>query len=360
MRIAFFIQDISTQGGTERTTCCIANEMVRHGHSVSIVSVFQSSGQVQYPLSDAVQVVYLSKTPYSGILSALKRFQIVIGQLSQVRQCANLRVADVIISQKFLASLLAYYAGFAHKTLACEHYRYGMYNRLVRWYRDKMYHRFRGLVVLTSNDKRMFEGRGVENVFVVENMVSISPMPWQGIDRKVALSVGRLDRQKGYDLLLEALAMYKSHLGDWRFDIYGDGAERETLEAQRHRLGLDEMVRFEHFTSHIEEVYATHGFYILSSRFEGFPMVLLEAAAAGLPIVSFDCKEGPRVLLQNGGGLLAEAENVSELGKMIVRMATDDELRNRLQQEVCRVVEPYSPEAIYNKWINVFDVCKII
>lgn len=360
MRVTFFIQDISTQGGTERTTCCLANEMVRHGHSVSIVSVFQASGQVQYPLSDAVQVVYLSKTPYYGTLSVITRLQIVTKQISRVRQCVNLRDADVIISQKFLASFLAYYAGFAHKTLACEHYRYGMYNRLIRWYRDKLYHRFRGLVVLTNNDKQRFEGHGVGNVFVVENMVSISPNPWHGSDRKVALSVGRLDKQKGYDLLLEALSMYKSRLRDWRFDIYGDGAERETLEAQRHRLGLDEMVRFEHFTSHIEEVYATCRFYILSSRFEGFPMVLLEAAAAGLPIVSFDCKEGPRVLLQNGGGLLAEAENVSEFGKMIVRMATDDELRKRLQKEVFRVVEPYSPEEIYNKWINVFDVCKMI
>ncbi len=360
MRIVFFIQDISTQGGTERTTCCIANEMVRHGHSVAIVSVFQANMEIQYPLSDAVQVVYLSEMPYSGALSAAKRLRIAIEQVSRVKRCRNFRDADVIISQKFLASLLAYHAGFAHKTLACEHYRYGMYNRLVRWYRDKMYQRFRGLVVLTNNDKQMFESKGVENVFVVENMVSINPKQWQGADRKTALSVGRLDKQKGYDLLLEALSMYKSDLRSWHFDIYGDGEERATLEAQRHDLGLDEMVRFEHFTSQIEEVYATHSFYILSSRFEGFPMVLLEAAAAGLPIVSFDCKEGPRVLLQNGGGLLAEAENVKELGNMIVRMATDDALRTRLQGEVGCVVEPYSPEAIYNKWINVFDVCKMI
>lgn len=360
MKVCYLIQDITTRGGTERTTCCLADEMVRQGHSVTVVSVFHAYSHVAYPMDKRVRVVFVADERYDGEMSMLRRFGLMLKQILRIRRCDALREADVVVSQKLLASLLACYAGWAHKAMACEHYRYGMYNAAIRRYRNHLYNRFRGLVVLTDNDKQQFEQHGVKRVFVVENMVSIEPLPWHGAASKAALSVGRLDKQKGYDLLLEAIAQHKKELTDWRFDIFGDGAERQALIEQRRQLGIEAQVRFLPFTQEIEQEYARHAFYVMSSRFEGFPMVLLEAAAAGLPIVSFNCKEGPGVLLQHGGGLLVEAENIGRLGDAIVRMATDDALRNTLHTQTGAVVAPYSPEAIYTKWINVFETCKII
>lgn len=350
MKIAFLIQDVTTQGGTERTTCCLASEMAKQGEEVTIVSVFHEAAAPLYPLDERVRLVFITDEHYGLDLGVTGRLMLIRKQIKRIAAHPVLREADRILSQKFLASLLAYKAGLQNKTFACEHYKYGMYNPAVRFLRDRMYRAFRGLVTLTENDRQAFIAHGVRHVHVVENMVSITPLPYQGADSKRFLSVGRLDRQKGYDLLLQALALIKEEMNGWQVDIFGDGPERETLLTQRRDLGLNDIVSFHPFTKQIEQQYATHAVYVMSSRFEGFPMVLLEAAAAGLPIVSFACKEGPETLLRNGGGLLVEAENPERLADALRRLIQEDEMRRLLAAECEQVVAPYRPEAIYRKW----------
>lgn len=360
MRISFLIQDITTQGGTERTTCCLANEMVRHGHEVCIVSVFRAMGDVQYPLLKEVDVSYLSTAHYGLDLSIVRRFARVLRQAWALRKNRLLQQSDVIISQKVIASLLSCIAGFGKKTIACEHYAYGRFNSMARWARNRLYNHVRGLVVLTERDRALFRHHGVRRVWVVENMVSIQPEEWRGHTVHRAMSVGRLDKQKGYDLLLHALAGRQKELGDWQVDIYGDGDERGALEAQAQALQLDGIVHFLPFTKQIEKAYATHAFYIMSSRFEGFPMVLLEAAASGLPVVSFDCPSGPAILLQQARGVLVANGDTRALGDAIVRLANDANKRQFLHEQACKIVAPYTPQAIYAKWIKLFETCKII
>ena len=355
MKIAFLIQDVTTTGGTERTTCCLANEMVRQGDEVSVVSVFHEAEAPQYPLDERVRLVFISDAHYGLDLGMAARLRLIRNQVPALRQCAVLAEAEVVLSQKLLASVLAKAAGLQHKTFACEHYKYGMYNPVVRAWRNRLYRGFRGLVTLTENDRRAFLEHGVPRVHVVENMVSICPLPYEGASTKRILAVGRLDKQKGFDLLLEALSrMDKTTLQGWHVDVFGDGPEREALLRQRERLALDEIISFHPFVREIEREYATHAFLVMSSRFEGFPMVLLEAAAAGLPIVSFDCKEGPATLLRNGGGLLVKAEDTEALAKALTRMTSDAELRERCARETTQVVAPYTPEAIYQKWMKLF------
>jgi len=356
MKIAFLIQDVTTSGGTERTTCCLANEMARQGDDVTIVSVFHEAAAPLYPLDERVTLVFATDEHYGLDLSMTARLRLIRKQINTVRRCKALEEADVILSQKFLASVLAYTAGWRHKTFACEHYKYGMYNPAVRFCRDRLYRGFRGLVTLTENDRKAFLAHGVRRVHVVENMVSISPLPYQGTSSRSILAVGRLDKQKGYDLLLEAMSMMNwTQLNGWHVEVFGDGTEREALINQRDRLGLTDRITFHPFVKEIEREYATHAFLVMSSRFEGFPMVLLEAAAAGLPVVSFACKEGPETLLQNGGGILVEAENTKALADALTRMMTDESLRARTARETKQVVADYTPDAIYRKWMKILN-----
>jgi len=328
--------------------------MARQGDEVTVVSVFHESDTPLYPLDSRVRLEFVTGRHYGLDLGMAKRLSLVARQVKKIASWPSLRDADRIISQKFLASSLAFLAGWKKKTFACEHYKYGMYNPAVRFLRDRMYRGFRALVTLTENDRSAFMHHGVKRVHVVENMVSIRPLPFGGAGSRRMLSVGRLDRQKGYDLLLEALSrVEKSLLAEWKMDIFGDGPERESLEKQRETLALTDCVTFHPFTAEVEKQYASHAFYVMSSRFEGFPMVLLEAAAAGLPIVSFACKEGPETLLKNGGGLLVEAENTVALAEALTRMMTDEELRETLSRESGQVIAPYTPEAIYVKWKTI-------
>lgn len=356
MKIAFLIQDVTTAGGTERTTCCLANEMARQGNEVSIVSVFHEAEVPCYALDERIRLVFISDEHYGLDLSMFARVTLISRQVKAVKSSSELRAADVVISQKILASVLARVAKLAPKTFACEHYKYGMYNAAVRFVRNRLYRAFRGLVTLTDNDRRAFLAHGVQCVHVIENMVSICPLPYQGSSSKRILAVGRLDKQKGYDLLLEAMSkLSREAFPEWQVDVFGDGPERESLLQQSKSLGLDSRITFHPFVKTIEEEYSRHAFLVMSSRFEGFPMVLLEAAASGLPIVSFDCKEGPRALLQNGGGLLVKAEDTRALADAMRLMMTDDRLRDKCARETKQVVADYTPDAIYRKWIKLFN-----
>jgi len=349
MKIAFLIQDISTDGGTERTTCCLAEEMVRRGHTVSIVSVFHNQATPRYQ-AEGAHCIFLTEQSYTLRENTLNRFLRARRTVSAVRTCKALQEADVILCQKIAASYMAWQAGFAAKAIACEHYRYGMYNSSIRWLRKKLYSRMRAVVTLTENDRASFMREGLHEVYCVPNMVSIRPLPYQGKNSRRIVSVGRLTWQKGYDLLLQAIAMIADEMGDYYVEIYGDGEDRKQLETQSLQLGIDQRVHFCGYTSSIEQVYADSAIYILSSRFEGFPMVLLEAAAAGVPIVSFDCPEGAGVLLRNGGGLLVEPENVAALSQALLRMIREPELREQCHNSTSRIIAPYSPEKIGERW----------
>ena len=173
-------------------------------------------------------------------------------------------------------------------------------------------------------------------------------------DSKTIITVGRLERQKGYDLLLQALPIVYEKHPDWHVNIFGDGSEREALKKQRAELGLGNFVTFKGYVRNIEQEYAGSAFFVLSSRFEGFPMVLLEAAACGLPIVSFDCPEGPSTLLKNGGGLLVPIGDVGKLGETINLLIENHELRDKLMRQSQELVRLYAPESIYCKWLNLF------
>ena len=353
MKIAFLIQDISTEGGTERTTCCLAQELARRGHDVTVVSVFRNEPKPHYS-TQGVAFVYLTEDSYTLQDSAPARFCKVWKQRRALRSCTALQEAEVIICQKIAASFMAWMAGFGYKAVACEHYRYAMYNASVRRLRKRLYSCMRAVVTLTEKDRKAFLQSGLKSVFCIPNMISITPLPYRGEESKKIISVGRLTAQKGYDLLLSAVAMITDEMGDFHVEIYGEGEDRTALEAQCRRLGLTERVHFPGYSEHIDSVYAESVFYVMSSRFEGFPMVLLEAASSGLPIVSFDCPEGPAVLLRNGGGTLVERENVPALAQAILRMIQDPELRTKSHRESAAVIAPYQPERIGAEWEKLF------
>lgn len=349
MRIAFLIQDITTEGGTERTTCCLATELARRGHEVAIVSIFRNEQKPRYT-ADRVQMVYLTDSPYTIQESAPRRFIKAYGLRKRVYNCNILQSADIIICQKIVATFMAYLAGYSQKAIACEHFKYAMYNAPIRSARRWLYAHFRAIVTLTEKDRQLFMQEGLKKVYCIPNMVSINPLPYHGFKSHRIVSVGRLTPQKGYDLLIDAVAQIADKMEDFYIEIYGSGEMKEQLEKQCAQLNISQRIRFCGYHETIEKIYAESAFYIMSSRFEGFPMVLLEAAAAGLPIVSFDCPEGPSILLKNGGGILVKKENISALSAAILKMIQEPAFRALCHQQSEAIVLPYRPEQIGSEW----------
>ncbi|MCQ2342432.1 MAG: glycosyltransferase family 4 protein [Paludibacteraceae bacterium] len=350
MKIVFLIQDITTQGGTERTTICLAQEMVKHGHEVCIMSLFKQNDMPQYPIEEAVTITYATYLNYRLEIGWCKRILYILTALKALKKRSEIEDADCVICQKLLASVVGWMGGWAKKSITCEHYRYKMYTPLIRWWRNRLYNHFRRLVVLTENDRQQFEQQ-VQRVTVIPNMISIHPLPYEGLNSKTIISIGRLTAQKGFDLLIDAIHQIADEMGDYTLEIYGDGEDKPQLEKQIDECQLGQKVHLHPFTKHIDEVYQNAAFYVMASRFEGFPMTLLEAAASGVPIVSFDCPEGPSVLLKQGGGLLVEKENIHALGEAILKM-TDTDLRQTCHRQTQTIILPYLPENIYTRWMQ--------
>ncbi len=169
------------------------------------------------------------------------------------------------------------------------------------------------------------------------------------------LAIGRLSEQKGFDLLLEAWHRAGLAGAGWRLVILGEGPERKALEEQARALGIGDKVGFPGFVD-IGPFLRKAGFFVLSSRYEGFPNVLMEAMQVGLPCISFDCPSGPRDLITNEqNGLLLPPQDIAGLSAALARLAADPELRGRLGAAAAGVNEQFSRSRIYGKWLALLD-----
>lgn len=186
--------------------------------------------------------------------------------------------------------------------------------------------------------------------------VSTGPAPAPGPDGLKLAAVGRLVPQKGFDLLLEAMARIGRTLPATRLTIWGEGPERARLEAQRAQLGLESAVRLPGTSPAPGSWIADADILLLTSRFEGFPNVLAEAAVHGLPMVSFDCPYGPRELIRDGGnGLLVPPEDPAALSEAVIRLARDAALRARMKTAAPAVQKLLAPERVLAEWDRVIE-----
>lgn len=356
MRIAFTILDMTAGGGMERTTSLLANMFALQKHHVTIVSVFKSGKSPIFSVVKEVDIRYLIPEKYSHGNSLLKNLSLYGRAILKLRRYYCDNPQDAIIGQAFLCNMFLWLSGNAKDVYACEHFKYEMYNRPIRSFRNWLYKKFRCVVVLTENDAKNYEKRGIHTT-IIPNMISFPIASNKPYDyrKKHLISVGRLRPEKGYDLLLQALKPVFCKYPDWRIDIYGEGEDRQKLELLRKKLELEQNVSFPGFSEDIRKEYLSSSFYVMSSRHEGLPMVLLEAMACGLPIVSFDCPEGPASLLKDGVGCLVPPEDVEALSSAICKLIEDKNLRNRYSRKSLEVARSYTSEIIYKKWMDLFE-----
>ncbi len=171
------------------------------------------------------------------------------------------------------------------------------------------------------------------------------------VDRRTVLGVGRLVRQKGFDLLVPAFAAATRCDGGWELVIAGEGPEREALAALAASCGIADRVRLIGRQADIRRLYAQADVFALPSRWEGFPNALLEAMAAGLPVVAADCLTGPREIIRDEhDGLLVGSEDVDALTQALFRLISDTDLRRRLGAEAAGVADRFDPGAIQQRW----------
>ena len=216
------------------------------------------------------------------------------------------------------------------------------------------------LVVLTEADKAAWEKAGCTNVTVIPNPCSLDgqKVSIKSAKSKTILAVGRLHEQKGFDLLLQAWKPIEKTYSDWSLRIVGEGPKRAELEAQIESQGLKRVVLVG-ATNNVLDEYEAASIFVLSSRYEGFSLVLAEAMWCGTPCVSFDCPHGPAELLADDRGWLVPNGDIAELTAQIAyALSHPEEALKRAQKAQSFAQTTYSEAAIMPQWVQLIESCK--
>lgn len=220
---------------------------------------------------------------------------------------------------------------------------------------EQIVRRFDKFVVLTNEDRGYWGN--LPNIEVIPNAAMHVSDAYSDVMNKRVIAVGRLDYQKGFDRLVQAwqLVRHTGKFTDWKLDIFGQGEWREMLQQMIDKAELQDSVRLNRPTKQIGEEYVKSDMLVMSSNYEGFPMVMIEAMACGLPVVSFDYKCGPKDIIQPGiNGLLVPNGDIQALADAMMKVMEDEAYRKMLSLNARKVVDTYSEQAVMSQWILLF------
>lgn len=375
LKIVYITPALYLAGGVERVLSIKANYFAEHfGYDITIILTDGKGKPFAYPLSDKIKVINLDINFEE--LWACGFLKKIFVYLRKQRQYKRKLTAELMrIRPDITDSLLRREINFittikdGSKKIGELHVNRANYRNFEAnetnwlkelfakfWMRNLIAHlkRLDKFVVLTEEDKAAWTE--LNNVVAIHNPVSFKPASVSPLTEKRVIAVGRYVYQKGFDLLLRAWKMVEQRCPDWRLDIFGDG-DRGPYEQIARELGIDTCrCRLNPPTNQIQKEYLDSSVFAVSSRFEGLSMALLEAAACGLPIVSFACPCGPRDLITDGvDGLLVEKENVDALADSLVKVMKSSEIRQSMGIAIQKKSELFKIEYLAEQWKTLFE-----
>jgi glycosyltransferase involved in cell wall biosynthesis len=352
MKICFIIHNVTARAGSERAQAHLVNALAARGESISVWSMYGAGMPPGFPMDCGVKVSYGLKKPWPFFLDYLWLACVFAVYVMRLRPewivCTGANRLIVALPEALAPGV---------KVVIWE--KFPVSNsvtrprgRLARWLGSVVASQ---IVTLTERDKELYRTlyAPAGAVSRIPNIIH-SPGPSGAARRKEVLAMGRLSQEKGLDLLLAAWSIACQKLPDWTLRIVGDGQMREQLVHLASALGIETRVIFAPFSNDPFSLYSECGIFVLSSRFEGLPFVLIEAMTCGAPCISFDCPNGPREVIRNGvNGLLVPAEQVDALASAIVRLGEDPLLRHRLGSAARGVSKPFSEQRVTARWHEV-------
>ena len=374
MKLIYCIHSLYNPGGMERV---LLNKVVwfreHTDWEIVIVTTDQKNRPTFYPFPDGVKMVDLGvnysddngKGFFAKFCGFIKRRQIHKRLLNRLLREENPDIVDCFYPGEcsFVPSL----KDGSKKVMELHQSKlfYHQYNRsglmgLADKIRAKMDERlvrkFDSFVVLTEEDAAMWGD--VPNIKVIPNAAKFIAEGYSNCNEKRVIAVGRLDYQKSFDRLIEAWALVQqtNKYNDWSLDIFGQGEWRDMLQQMIDERGLQDRVTLNKPTKDIAKEYVRSSMLVMSSHYEGFPMVMIEAMACGLPVVTFDYKCGPRDIIDHEiNGLLVKDGDIEGLAQALMRLMDDDELRQKMGENARLVVDRYSEEKVMSKWLELYS-----
>jgi glycosyltransferase involved in cell wall biosynthesis len=392
-RWTFMVPSAYAAGGIARTVFTTANTLAARGHDVRILTLSRSAANPKFELDPAVELVALQdrfdperpdrprraarkdhtanprlreldSQPSRLVDGAKKTFSSLVDHL--LREQLSDRPPGVIVSTRpEFAVAASLWSDPGSILLHQEHLSFVPRPEPLRAaLRDLALGRapsrpIDALLTLTHADLERWEaylGEPRPRTGVIPNPTPFPVGDAAPLANPVVIAAGRLTAQKGFERLVDAyVPLARSH-PEWQLRIYGDGQRWKELNAQVEAAGVGDRILMGGVTDQLESELAESSIYAMSSRYEGLPMVLLEALSKGVPPVSFDCPEGPRQLIADDvNGLLVPEGDVPALTEALRRLMDDPGLRRRLGAQALETAREYQAEAVTDRWISLAE-----
>lgn len=369
MKLIYCIASVHHPGGMERVLLNKLRWFVRQGgYDLTVVTTDQSGLPPFYAFPPEVKMLDLDinyavdnqRSPLAKIVSYFRKRRLHRKRLSRLLLKER---ADIVVSlYPSESSFIPRIQDGSKKVLELHYNKFfrlqynrrgllGLADRFRTWQDERIVRRFDQFVVLTHEDATYWGA--LPNLTVIPNAAIQTDTPQADTrNSRRVIAVGRLDYQKGFDRLIEAWSLLPVALREtWHLAIFGQGEWQEKLTQQIRHLQLEESVQIHPPTTEIAQAYATSAFLAMSSHYEGFPMVMIEAMSCGLPVVTFDYPCGPKDIVSDGkNGLLVKDGDIAGLSQALGRMMTDEDLRIRLGQAARHVLETYRENTIMQQW----------
>ena len=358
LNICFLSGDMSRTGGTERVLSIIANELSKQKNkfNIHILSITNENNTSYFNLENEIKNDRILKS--KDVNFKKQYFQVVKG----IRHYIKENNIDILIDVEVIASLFSIPATRFTKTklISWEHFNFYEDNGShLRIYARKLAARFSNCIItLTEHDKQNYL-----NNLDIKGKVEYIYNPIEEVDdmecnikSKQIISVGRLTYQKGFDMLCDVAKVVLKDNKGWKWLILGDGEDKDKLRSKIKEYGLENKLILKGNVSNVEEYYKNSSLYVMTSRFEGLPMTLLEAKTYKLPIVSFSCLTGPSEIVKNNvNGYLINPENVEAMSNKLNILMNDENKLKEFSSNAQIDIEKFELKPIIEKWTNVLE-----
>ena len=387
MNICFITNNIYSLGGVQRVLSVLANELSRY-NTVDIICLKDESEEKAdtYKLNENINVymkpefckkAFLNKVilkmlkdlnQRTGIFNNKQKSDILTNiyfpekMRKKVTEFINKKNYDVVVGVEGLNSLLlgSIKHSISAKTIGWQHNSYDAYlnnpNKYY-WNLDILFEehipKLDKYVVLTNYDKEKFLNEKSINCDVIFNPRSFTSEEKSKCDSKVFLAAGRFTEQKGFDLLLESYKIFAEQNDEWNLVIVGEGEQKDKLIKYIEENNLNERVTIHDFTDNIKEYFLNSSTLLLSSRWEGMPMIVLESMEMGVPIISFDISASIQLIENMKQGIIVEKFNVNKFAEAMLKLSNCDELRKQLSINSIEKSKEFDIENIISKWNSI-------
>lgn len=386
MKLCFITSSISSIGGVQRVLTVLANELSKE-YEVDIVLTARKSKTGKKSIYDLNEKINVKVVPElydrsllrklikgvnkkTGILNK-KNSEELLKEILYPRKIQNNYIKfinsndyDVVIgvTAYFSMALGVVADKVKSRTIGWQHNSYEAYlkskGRYI-WNEDVVFDKYipklYKYIVLNEHDSEMFKKERNIDTKVIYNPRSFKSDEKSNLDEKVFLAAGRFHYQKGFDLLIEAFSIFCKKNSDWNLVIVGDGEEKENIKELVAKYNIESRVSLDPFTNNIKEYFLNSSVLALSSRWEGMPMIVLEALEMGIPIVSFDITAIAPLVDNEKEGYIVKSYDVESFANAMLRIASSKEILKKFSNNCINKSKEFDMENIVEKWRKILD-----